>query len=132
MNRVNKKFFFILGWFAVALGIIGAILPLMPSTVFFILAAWFFAKSSEKFYNRIITDPYVGEHVRNFLEKKGMPLRAKFVSITMLFLTIALSIYLIPRRPFLVVLLLSIAFGVAGYIISLNTIEKSSVNQENF
>jgi len=122
MHKIYKSFFFIAGWVSIILGIIGAILPLMPSTVFFILAAWFFARSSEKFYKRLLNDPYVGIHVSNYLEKRGMPLRAKIISIGMLFITITLSIYLTTREPFLIVFLLSIAFGVSGYIISLNTI----------
>lgn len=126
MKKFYKPFFFFAGWLCVALGIVGALLPLLPSTVFFILAAWFFARSSEKFYMRIVNDPFVGIHVRNYLERRGMPLKAKFISITMLFVTILISIYFTSREPFLIVVLLSIAFGVAGYIISLNTIRNTS------
>jgi uncharacterized protein len=132
MTRFLKKIFFVLGILSVAMGTIGIILPLLPSTVFFILAAWFFAKSSERFYTRIINDPFVGLHVRNYLEKKGMPLHAKCISICMIFVTISISIMVIPRKPFLVVLLLSIAFGVSGYIISLNTINKTSSQEEHY
>ncbi|KAF0151848.1 MAG: hypothetical protein FD143_1562 [Ignavibacteria bacterium] len=127
MKKVYKPFFLIAGWLCVVLGIIGAILPLMPSTVFFILAAWFFARSSEKFYLRLLNDPYIGIHVRNYIEKRGMPLRAKFTSVIMLFVTITISIYFTTREPFNIVVLLSIAFGVAGYIISLNTIRNTTV-----
>ncbi|MEW6652796.1 MAG: YbaN family protein [Bacteroidota bacterium] len=123
MDKVYKPIFLIAGWLCIVLGIIGAILPLMPSTVFFILAAWFFARSSEKFYLRLLNDPYIGIHVRNYIEKRGMPLRAKFVSVIMLFVTITISIYFTAREPFSIVMLLSVAFGVAGYIISLNTIK---------
>ena len=127
MKRLYKSFYFAFGWLCVGFGILGAILPLMPSTVFFILAAWAFARSSEKFYTRLINDRYVGIHVRNYLEKRGMPLRAKFVSIAMLFATIAASIYFTTRNPFAIFMLLSLAFGVAGYIISLNTIRKNTL-----
>ncbi|MDP3581623.1 MAG: YbaN family protein [Ignavibacteria bacterium] len=127
MRRFYKSLFFMFGWLCVGLGILGAILPLMPSTVFFILAAWAFARSSDKFYGRLINDPYIGIHVRNYLEKRGMPLRAKFISITMLFITIAVSIYFTTRKPFAIVMLLSVAFGVAGYIISLHTIRKNTL-----
>ncbi len=125
MNSYKQKIFLILGFLFVAFGIIGAILPLMPSTVFFILAAYFFSKSSSKFHKKLIENKYVGEHIKNFYEKKGMPLRAKIISILSLFSTITVSIMLIERTPFLVVILLSIAFAVSFYIISLNTIENS-------
>lgn len=130
MRKYYKPFYFAFGWLCVGLGIVGALLPLMPSTVFFILAAWAFARSSEKFYKRIINDAYIGIHVRNYLDKRGMPLRAKFVSISMLFTTIFISIYFTTRNPFAIAMLLSLAFGVSGYIISLNTIKRKTLQKE--
>jgi uncharacterized membrane protein YbaN (DUF454 family) len=130
MKKFYKPFLLIAGWICVGLGIIGAILPLMPSTVFFILAAIAFSKSSERFYHRVLNDQFVGNHVRNFLEKRGMPIRAKYISIFMLFFTITTSIFFTTRNPFAIAMLLSIAFGVAGYIISLNTIRKKSFQKE--
>ncbi len=125
MSTYKQKIFLILGFIFVAFGIIGAILPLMPSTVFFILAAYFFSKSSEKFHKKLLDNKYIGRHIKNFYEKRGMPLRAKIISILSLFLTITISIILVERTPFLVVILLSVAFAVSFYIISLNTIENS-------
>ncbi|MEW6004444.1 MAG: YbaN family protein [Stygiobacter sp.] len=125
MSTYKQKIFLILGFIFIAFGIIGAILPLMPSTVFFILAAYFFSKSSEKFHKKLLDNKYIGRHIKNFYEKRGMPLRAKIISILSLFLTITISIILVERTPFLVVILLSVAFAVSFYIISLNTIENS-------
>jgi hypothetical protein len=95
----------------------------MPSTVFFIIAAWFFARSSPNFHNKLLTNKYVGKHIRNFYEKKGMPLKSKVISIAMVFLTISFSLFMIESSPFLVVILLSVAFAVSFYILSLNTIQ---------
>lgn len=124
MSNFKRKIFLLLGFISVALGIIGAILPLMPSTVFFIMAAYFFSKSSKKFHHKLLSNKYVGNHIKNFYEKKGMPLRAKIISIFSLFITITISLIIIERTPFLVVILLSVAFAVSFYIISLNTIQE--------
>jgi len=119
----KKNIFILLGWSFVILGIVGAILPLMPSTVFFIIAAWFFARSSPNFHNKLLTNKYVGKHIKNFYEKNGMPLKSKVISIAMIFLTISFSLFMIERTPFLIVILLSVAFAVSFYILSLNTIQ---------
>lgn len=123
MKNLKKKLFFLLAWIFVVLGIIGAVLPLMPSTLFFLLAAWFFSKSSEKFYKKLLSNKYVGKHINNFHQKNGMPLKSKVISIVMIFSTIILSILMIERTPFIIVILLSIAFAVSFYILSLNTID---------
>ncbi len=70
------------GIFFVALGIIGAVLPVMPSTVFFIIAAYFFAKSSDYLYNKLLELPYVGKHIRIWEKKKAIPKRARTTAIT--------------------------------------------------
>jgi uncharacterized membrane protein YbaN (DUF454 family) len=65
----------------------------------------------------------VGKHIKNFYEKNGMPLKSKVISIAMVFLTISFSLFMVERSLFLVVILLSIAFAVSFYILSLNTIQ---------
>ncbi|MFD1198157.1 YbaN family protein [Brucella gallinifaecis] len=66
-----------LGFLMVALGIIGAILPVMPTTIFIILAAWFFARSSPKFEARLLADPRFGPMIIKWRERGAIPPRAK-------------------------------------------------------
>lgn len=124
MKKYKQKVLILLGFLFVLLGIIGAILPLMPSTVFFIIAAWFFSKSSKLFHQKLLENKFVGKQIKYFYEKKGMTLRAKIISISSLFFTIFLSIILIERTPYKLAILLTVAFAVSFYIISLNTIRE--------
>ena len=79
------------GFFFVALGFIGAFVPVMPSTVFFIIAAWCFARGSERWLNWLLALPTVGPLVRDFRDGKGMPARAKLISVSMLSVAVLLS-----------------------------------------
>jgi uncharacterized protein len=79
------------GFFFVALGFIGAFVPVMPSTVFFIIAAWCFARGSERWLNWLLALPTVGPLVRDYREGKGMPARAKVISVSMLTVAVLLS-----------------------------------------
>jgi uncharacterized protein len=79
------------GFFFVALGFIGAFVPVMPSTVFFIIAAWCFARGSERWLNWLLALPTVGPLVRDYREGKGMPARAKLISVSMLTAAVLLS-----------------------------------------
>lgn len=66
-----------LGFLMLALGIIGAILPVMPTTIFIILAAWFFARSSPKFEARLLADQRFGPMIIKWRERGAIPPRAK-------------------------------------------------------
>lgn len=65
------------GWMAVALGGIGIVVPGLPTTVFFIIAAWCFSKSSPRFEQWILDLPRIGPMVRDHRDGLGMPRRAK-------------------------------------------------------
>lgn len=68
---------FSLGWIAVALGAIGIVIPGLPTTVFFIIAAACFSRSSPRFEEWVLNLPGVGPMVRDYRAGIGMPGRAK-------------------------------------------------------
>lgn len=67
----------ILGFVAVALGVIGIFLPIMPTTPFILLAAYLFSKSSETFYLRLISIPTFGKIIDDWNSYGIIPLNAK-------------------------------------------------------
>ncbi|WP_299430782.1 YbaN family protein [uncultured Meiothermus sp.] len=86
-----------LGFFFAGLGFVGAIIPGMPSTVFFILAAYFFSRSSKRFLSWILGLPKVGPLVRDYRSGLGMPRKAKIFALCMLsFFALTSAIFLIP------------------------------------
>ena len=123
---ISKPFLIVLGWFFISLGVIGIFLPLLPTTIFFILAAWCFSKSSDKFYNWLINHPRFGKLVRDYHERRGMPAKSKAIAITMMITTISLSAIFFTQNIFVRIILFFIALGVSIYIISLNSIEEDA------
>src|SRR5690606_16358035 len=73
-----------LGWTAVALGGIGIVVPVLPTTGFFVLAAACFARSSPRFERWVLDLPKVGPLVRDHRAGLGMPRRVKLVAIGMM------------------------------------------------
>ncbi|MBJ45640.1 MAG: hypothetical protein CL465_02485 [Acidimicrobiaceae bacterium] len=82
----------LLGFIFVGLGFIGIIIPGMPTTVFMILAAACFAKSSPKFEQWILDLPGIGRLVQDHRDGLGMPQKSKAIAITMMVLAVTLSI----------------------------------------
>ncbi|GIW24490.1 YbaN family protein [Meiothermus sp.] len=86
-----------LGFFFAGLGFVGAVVPGMPSTVFFILAAYFFSRSSQRFLNWVLNLPKVGPIVRDYRDGLGMSRKAKVFALCMLsFFALTSAIFLIP------------------------------------
>lgn len=86
---------FVLGWLAVAIGGIGIVIPGLPSTGFFILAAWCFSKCSPRFEQWILDLPGVGPLVRDYRAGLGMRKRAKIQANVMMWLAIGVSTILV-------------------------------------
>lgn len=83
--------FFALGWLAVALGAVGVVVPGLPTTGFFVLAAACFARSSPRFERWVLDLPGVGAMVRDHRAGLGMPRRAKVIAIAMMLTACSLS-----------------------------------------
>ncbi len=110
--------FIVLGTISLILGIIGAFLPLLPTTPFLLLTAYLYYKSSPRCYEWLMKQPVLGTYIRNFRENKIIPLRAKIFSITLMWLSILYCvIYLIENIP-VRVLLIFISTGVTWHILS--------------
>lgn len=93
MNKTTIKYTHLfLGWICVALGVIGAVLPVLPTTVFFILAAFFFTKGSPRLRHWLITHPTLGPPIQNWEDTGSIAPRIKVIAMTMMGLTLAASV----------------------------------------
>jgi uncharacterized membrane protein YbaN (DUF454 family) len=90
-GRGSRWLFLLLGWTCVLLGLVGAFLPLMPTTVFLLLAAWAFARSSDRWHQWLRNHARFGEAIRAWEEHHAMPRRAKRVAFAALALSYALT-----------------------------------------
>lgn len=87
----------ILGWLSLITGIIGAFLPLLPTTPLVLLAAWCFSKSSERFHTWLIEHKYFGPIVRDWQSADGIPRRARNRAIIFMWVGMAISILIVSR-----------------------------------
>ena len=98
-GKLMRPIFFTIGLLMVALGLIGIVVPGLPTTIFMIIAAACFFRSSEKFYNWVINNRLFGQAVQDYRSGKGMPLKAKFMAWTMMWIFGMYAIFFgIPDR----------------------------------
>lgn len=123
-NPILRQILIIGGLLFVAIGIIGMFLPLLPTTIFFILAAWCFARSSEKFHNWLHNNRLFGKYLRNYRIQKGMTIKSKAASIALLLIGISISAFYLTENLYVRILLAVIAIGVSWHIIAIKTIKE--------
>ena len=76
-----RRLYLALGFFFVALGFIGAFLPVLPTTPFLILATTCFARSSPRLENWLLSHSHFGPALRDWRERGAIPLKAKLLAL---------------------------------------------------
>lgn len=105
------------GFAAVGVGGVGVIVPGLPTTVFFIVAAWCFSHSSPRFEQWVLDLPRIGPMVRDHRAGLGMPRRAKVLAIAMMWTAIGISGIVTRDRWWLPVLLAALGLIGTAYIV---------------
>ena len=115
-NRLVRWFYIVLGIALVIMGIIGALLPVIPGTLFFILAVIAFSKGSERFYKKLIHNRWIGPHLQSYLEDRFIPIRTKIVVIACLWISIVFTDFFVLHGIYTRLLMILFAIGVTIYV----------------
>ena len=89
---IVKALWIVLGSFFVALAAVGVALPGIPTTPFLILAAACYIRSSQKLYDRLISNKTFGPYLKDYREGKGIPKKAKILAVSMIVLFVGSSV----------------------------------------
>lgn len=114
----------VLGSLSLALGIIGIFVPLLPTTPFLLLTAALYFKASPRLYNWLLHQKHLGPYIRNYRENKAIPLRAKIVSLLLMWGTMLYCIFFLIPFLWVKIVMFLIAAGVTYHILSFKTLKK--------
>ncbi len=120
-----KTVLIILGLLSLGLGVVGIFVPLLPTTPLLLLSAWCFVRSSERLYEWLINNRYLGEYIRNFREHRAIPLRAKILSVALIWLTIGYCVVaVVDEYWWAQIAMLLLAAAITWHILSYATLRK--------
>lgn len=111
-----KIFYTVTGTISLVLGIIGIFVPLLPTTPFLLLSAAFYFRGSPRLYRWLIQQKQLGPYIKNFREYRAIPLRAKIISLSLIWITLSYCIFQIAPYLWLKIILLAIAIGTTWHI----------------
>ncbi len=123
-NRLLRWLLISIGLISTGLGIIGIFVPLLPTTPFLLLAAACFARSSERFHSWLVNHNHLGPMIRGYLDGSGIPLRAKYTAITLVWLTLPPSALLLVPPVWAKLLLILLAISITWYLLRLPTLQE--------
>ncbi len=111
------------GIIALILGLIGIVVPLLPTTPFLLISAACFVKSSDPLYQWLINHKWFGNMIRNYREHHAISLTAKVSALTLLWLTIIVGILFFSQNIYIRLMLAVIAIGVSAHILHFKTLK---------
>lgn len=119
-NPTVRWTFLIMGWIFFGLGIIGAVLPVMPTAPFILLSAGCWARSSRRFHFWLINHRFFGKFVRDWEDRHAVPRYAKWLATAMMTLSAMMMFYRLPADMLWLAWIIAIVFaGVAIFLFRL-------------
>ena len=123
--KIQKAFFVALGCVSLGIGAVGAVLPLMPTFPFLLLAAFCLAKSSEKLHNWFTSTKLYQENLDDFMQGRGMTKRTKLRIMATVTALMAFGFAVMGRVPVGRVILVAVwVFHVVYFCFGIKTIEE--------
>ena len=116
--RFRRMAFLVLGWLFFGIGLVGAFLPVLPTTPFMILALWAFARSSERFHTWLYTHPVFGPPLQRWNTHRVIPASSKLLSVGAMAVSLAYLVWLSEAPPVAVLSAAAIMGIGAAYILT--------------
>lgn len=111
------------GFLLIGVGTIGIFVPVLPTTIFFVAAAWLFHRSSPKYRVWLLNHKFFGPFVKDFVENKAMKKASKIKSLITLWVVLSISAYFMRDNVYFLVFLFCVGIGVSWFIVNLKTIK---------
>ena len=118
-----RKLLILLGSVCVGLGILGIFLPVLPTTPFLLVALGCYARSSQRLETWLLNHRLFGKYLRAFKVSRAIPLKAKIVSIILIWAAITSSALLFVPYLGAKIAMFGLAAGMSYYILSFPTLK---------
>lgn len=130
MSAIKKYLYLTVGFIAFALGAVGIVLPILPTTPFLLLASFCFARGSDKFNNWFIGTKVYKKHLESFVKERSMTLKQKVCILAFADIMIAFPLIIVDNLIVKGVIILVVLFKFYYFIFRIKTIKpvKSTCN----
>jgi uncharacterized membrane protein YbaN (DUF454 family) len=106
---IQNNLLVIFGWLFTLLGLIGIILPVLPTTPFLIVALVLFSKSSPRFHQMLLNNTWFGPTLKQWERDKTLSRKTKYKALFLILITFSISVFIFSDKVQLQLLLVGIA-----------------------
>ena len=114
---LKKYTYMTLGFLSLTIGLIGVIVPGLPTTSFALLALFFFSRSSKKFHDKLLENKVMGPLIDKFRSGNGLTKKDKINILLLTWLSISLSVYFFISNTYLQLFLLVLLIFKTWFIV---------------
>ncbi|MDF2700023.1 MAG: hypothetical protein K0Q49_1579 [Haloplasmataceae bacterium] len=123
MKSILKIMLIIIGTIFLVIGLIGIIVPVMPTTPFLIVAGICYINSSQKLYQKVINIKYFGVHVQNYVERREITKQFKISTLLFIWIPSFITLVFIVDNLTVRIISISMSLLVTIHILTLKTIK---------
>ena len=128
IKSTQNLIFITLGFLFVVTGIIGIFLPLLPTTPFILLAAYFFSKGSKKCHDWLISNRILGEIILSWEKDRSISLRTKITGVSMICLFFTFSMVYLPMPVYAKIILVLTGIVLCTFLLTRKTKQATVVS----
>ena len=122
MNKAKKYFYITLGFLALGIGLIGVILPILPTTPFLLVTSFCFARGSERFHTWFTNSNIYKKHLESFVKERAMTLKQKVVLLSFVHFMLAFPLILVDVLPMRITIIVLIIIKLYYFTFKVRTI----------
>ena len=130
LDSIKNYLLVFLGTVSLVLGIIGVVLPLLPTTPFLLLASFCYLRSSERMYNWLINHKIFGAYIYCYLTYKAISKKTKIGALIFLWSALIVSMFLVPFLH-IRLFLTAVGIGVTIHLMTLKTLSHEEMKELN-
>ncbi|MEH7254823.1 DUF454 family protein [Neobacillus niacini] len=130
MSKIVKFLYIIIGFIALGLGVLGLILPVLPTTPLLLLASYCFVKGSKKFEHWFKGTKLYKRHLETFVKERSMTLKQKLTILLFADVMIAIPFFILDSYIVKVLLVLIVVYKYYYFINKIKTVPEAAVTND--
>lgn len=120
--QIKKIVYIVLGSISLGVGLLGVVIPVLPTTPFLLLTAFFYLRSSDRLYQWLIHNKLWGRHLNDYITYRAIKKSTKIASLLFLWFTLTVSMILV-QRTVVTALLIVVGIAVSAHLLLMKTLD---------